>query len=85
VPTESRLLYVRHLEAKGTALFNAVCHTDLEGIVGKWKRGPYLDGRDRTTTWIKVLNPSYSQRAGRDDLFRKRATGRFESTVRGSA
>jgi bifunctional non-homologous end joining protein LigD len=25
---------------------------------------PYLDGRDRKTTWIKVLNPDYSQRAG---------------------
>jgi hypothetical protein len=49
-----------------------VCQKDLEGIVGKWKRGPYLDGRDRSTTWVKVLNPNYSQRAGRDELFRKR-------------
>jgi hypothetical protein len=31
---------------------------DLEGIVAKWKHGPYLDGRDRTTTWCKILNPS---------------------------
>jgi hypothetical protein len=40
--------------------------------VGKWKHGPYLDGRDRNKTWVKVLNPSYSQRAGREELFKKR-------------
>ena len=28
----------------------------------KWKQGPYLDGRDRNTTWVKVLNPDYAQR-----------------------
>jgi ATP-dependent DNA ligase len=33
------------LEADGTGLFAAVCQNDLEGIVGKWKHGPYLDGR----------------------------------------
>jgi hypothetical protein len=49
-----------------------VCQKGLEGIVGKWKHGPYLDGRDRNTTWCKVLNPSYSQRAGRHELFKKR-------------
>jgi hypothetical protein len=43
--------------------------------VGKWKHGPYLDGRNRNTTWIKVLNPGYSQHAGRDELFRKRFAG----------
>ena len=57
VPADSRLLYVRHLQADGTGLFAAVCQNDLEGIVGKWKHGPYLDGRDRKTTWVKVLNP----------------------------
>jgi hypothetical protein len=43
VPADSRLLYVRHLEADGTGLFAAVCQNDLEGIVGKWEHGPYLD------------------------------------------
>jgi bifunctional non-homologous end joining protein LigD len=89
VPADSRLLYVRHLEADGTGLFAAVCQNDLEGIVGKWKRGPYLDGRNRKTTWVKVLNPNYSQRAGRSELFNKTrmttAGGEFESTARGSA
>ena len=45
---------------------------DLEGVVGKRKDGPYIDGRNRSTTWVKVVNPSYSQRAGRDELFKKR-------------
>jgi hypothetical protein len=72
VPADSRLLYVRHLEADGTGLFAAVCRNDLEGIFGKWKHGPYLDGRDRNTTWVKVLNPGYSQRTGRAELFKKR-------------
>jgi bifunctional non-homologous end joining protein LigD len=77
VPADSRLFYVQHLQADGTGLFAAVCQNDLEGIVGKWKHGPYLDGRDRNTTWCKVLNPDYSQRAGRHELFKKRfaATG----------
>jgi bifunctional non-homologous end joining protein LigD len=72
VPADSGLLYVRHLEADGTGLFAAACQNDLEGVVGKWKHGPYLDGRDRKTTWCKVLNPNYSQRGGRDELFQKR-------------
>jgi hypothetical protein len=45
-----------------------VCQKDLGGIVGKWKHGPYLDGRNRNTAWAKVLNPNYSQRTGRDEL-----------------
>jgi bifunctional non-homologous end joining protein LigD len=72
VPPDSRLLYVRHLEADGTGLFAAVCQNDLEGIVAKWKHGPYLDGRNRNTSWCKILNPNYSQREGRHELFRKR-------------
>jgi hypothetical protein len=45
----------------------------LEVIVGKWKHGPYLHGRGRKTAWCKVLNPNYSQRAGRHELFKSRA------------
>jgi bifunctional non-homologous end joining protein LigD len=69
--TDSRLLYVRHLEADGTGLFAAVCQKDLEGIVGKWKHAPYLDGRNRNTTWVKVLNPRGS-REWRPKLRRRR-------------
>jgi bifunctional non-homologous end joining protein LigD len=32
----SRLLYVDHLKARGTALFNAACERDAEGIVAKF-------------------------------------------------
>jgi ATP-dependent DNA ligase len=56
VPADSRLLYVRHLEADGAGLFAVVCQNDLEEIVSKWKHGAYLDRRDRNTTWVKV-NP----------------------------
>jgi bifunctional non-homologous end joining protein LigD len=72
VPADSRLLYVRHLEADGTGLFAAVCENDLEGVVAKRRDGPYLDGRNRDTSWCKILNANYSQRAGRHELFRKR-------------
>jgi bifunctional non-homologous end joining protein LigD len=57
VPADSRLLYTWYLEADGTGLFAAVCQKDLEGVVGKWKHGPYLDDRDRNTTWCKVPEP----------------------------
>ena len=37
-------------------LFAAVCNSDLEGIVAKWKHGRYhSDGRP--TFWLKVRNP----------------------------
>jgi len=51
------------------ALFNAVCQHDLGGIVAKLARS----GCDVTApTWIKVKNPTYSQREGRHDLFERR-------------
>jgi hypothetical protein len=28
----------------------------------------YLNGRNRYTTWVKVLNPNYLQRAGSDEV-----------------
>lgn len=41
---------------------------DLEGIVAKHKFSPYLIGEGETS-WMKVRNASYSQIAGRDELF----------------
>jgi ATP-dependent DNA ligase len=41
---------------------------DLEGIVAKRKSAPYGG-----TGWLKILNPNYSQRAGRAELFKKKA------------
>jgi ATP-dependent DNA ligase len=40
-------------------LFREVCARDLEGIVAKWKHGPYLSGDQ--TSWVKIKNPAYSQ------------------------
>ena len=40
---------------------------DLEGIVAKWKYGPYLDSQQ--TNWVKIRNPAYSQMEGRQEQF----------------
>jgi ATP-dependent DNA ligase len=57
----------QHVQGQGTGLFRAVCESDLEGIVAKWKGGRYGEN------WFKILNPNYSDRAGRDDLFKARS------------
>src|SRR6266496_910541 len=41
----------------------------LEGIVAKRMGRPY----GPETTWFKILNPTYSQKEGRGELFEKRA------------
>jgi bifunctional non-homologous end joining protein LigD len=69
---ESRLRFVDHIEGRGVDLFRLACERDLEGIVGKWRFGRYCsDGR--TTSWVKVKNPDYSQMEGRHELFDARA------------
>jgi bifunctional non-homologous end joining protein LigD len=40
VPAHSRLQYVDHVDASGTAMFQRVCELDLEGIVAKHKFDP---------------------------------------------
>ena len=73
--TESRLLFVDHVERRGRALFNAACERDLEGVVAKWRHGRYeTDGI--TTSWIKIKNPTYSQWTGRRALFEGRSDNR---------
>jgi len=45
-------------------------------IVAKWKSGLYLP--ERPSSWIKIRNRSYSQWAGREELFeRERAATRI--------
>jgi ATP-dependent DNA ligase len=53
-------------------LFQQVCKLDLEGIVAKEteKVAPYISSREETT-WAKILNPNYSQRDGREELFER--------------
>jgi bifunctional non-homologous end joining protein LigD len=60
------LLYASHMERHGVRLFQAICQQDCEGIVGKYKRGTYAA---TPTSWVKILNPSYSQMRGRKEMF----------------
>ncbi len=66
----STLKYVDHIDANGTALFRRVCKLDLEGIVAKQKSAPYVTSREEST-WVKILNPNYSQRERREELFER--------------
>jgi len=70
VPESSPLKYADHVDGSGTALFERVCKLDLEGIVAKHKAAPYVSSREETT-WIKILNPNYSQREDREKLFER--------------
>jgi bifunctional non-homologous end joining protein LigD len=60
------LLYAAHMERHGIRLFQAICQRDCEGIVGKYKRGTYAA---KPVSWVKILNPSYSQMRGRQEMF----------------
>jgi ATP-dependent DNA ligase len=55
----------------GKAAFRAVCDLDLEGIVAKQLADPYSP----RTKWFKILNPKYSQKAGRAELFERHGQG----------
>ena len=62
------LLYVQHFESPGAKVLKQVCAMDLEGIVAKKKSAAYGG-----TGWVEILNPEYSQRDGRAELFKKKA------------
>ena len=78
----SRLLYCDHVEQRGEDLFKLACEHDLEGIVAKHKLSPYVSGEGETS-WIKVRNASYSQIAGRDELFNRDGKRRQEQASDG--
>jgi ATP-dependent DNA ligase len=61
------ILYARHSDRTGKALFDLVCRKDLEGVVAKWRLGAYGQG------WFKIRNSHCSAYEGRHELFRKRA------------
>jgi bifunctional non-homologous end joining protein LigD len=75
VPAASaHVMYVDSIAEQGKELFALACDEDLEGIVGKRARGSYQsDGR--STSWVKIKNPSYSQAEGRADLFDGKGRG----------
>ena len=60
------LLYASHTERQGIRLFQAICQQDCEGIIGKYKRGTYAAW---PTSWVKILNPNYSQKRDRREMF----------------
>ena len=62
------IMYVEHVEETGIALFERVCELDLEGIVAKRRIAPYGRAREEST-WLKITNPGYSQKQGREGLF----------------
>lgn len=64
-----RLLYSDHIDGDGEGLFRLACERDLEGIVAKHQDAPYVP--ERETTWFKIRNRSYSQWAGREELFER--------------
>ena len=72
LPTrDSRLRSLDHLAARGCDLFRMACERDLEGIVAKWGAGTYrTDGR--STSWLKIKNPDYTQMRDRHELFASR-------------
>ena len=71
------------LSATGTGhrLFELMCAHDLEGIVAKRLKDPY----GSRVRWLKIKNPSYSQKEGRRELFDRsmsaRTTGRIGPAV----
>jgi ATP-dependent DNA ligase len=60
------ILYAAHIERRGVDLYRAICQKDLEGIVAKHRNAPYVT---RRATWFKVLNPDYTQKRGRKEMF----------------
>jgi len=78
---DSRLVYMDHVARCGADLFEAVCASDLEGIVAKWKRGRY-DSDGGVTSWLKIRNPNYSQMVERPELFGARQVGAASKRAR---
>jgi bifunctional non-homologous end joining protein LigD len=62
------LLYAVHVPVKGVELFQVICREDLEGVVCKHKLAPYAS---KPQSWFKILNPDYSQKRGRRELFER--------------
>ena len=70
VAADSPPKYADHVDGSGIALYQRRRDLDLEGIVAKLRSAPYVSDRE-SSTWIKILNPRYSQREGREELFER--------------
>ena len=62
------VIYADHIQGTGVVLFQKACELDLEGIVAKHGHDPYSPEQ---TSWFKIRNRSYSQWAGREELFER--------------
>jgi bifunctional non-homologous end joining protein LigD len=60
-----RLQHCEHFVGQGVPLFRAVCEQGLEGIIAKRLADPY----NSRAKWWKTLNPNYTLKEGRADLF----------------
>ena len=56
---------VSYVDRGALKLFELVKKGDLEGLVVKRKDGKYT----HQTLWYKILNPTYTQKAGRQEFF----------------
>ncbi len=68
----SCVLRAEHVLERGVDLFRLACERDLEGIVAKQAQSPYGLIGDRSP-WLKIKNRTYSQRAGRHEMFTRSA------------
>lgn len=66
IKARAGLLFAEQIQGKGVELFQAICARDIEGIVAKHRLGPY---EAKPVTWFKVLNPDYTQKRGRREMF----------------
>jgi len=58
---------VSYVDRGALKLFELVKKGDLEGLVVKRKDGKYT----QRTLWYKVLNPTYTQKTGRQEFFQR--------------
>jgi bifunctional non-homologous end joining protein LigD len=83
MPTvESHVRYASHVERRGTALFDAACRRDLEGIVAKWRDGTYRNSERGAPPWSReakyLLTGLLSCRCGAGMEARSRPSVRAE-------
>ena len=58
---------VSYVDRDAPKLFELIKKNDLEGLVVKRKDGKYA----QHTLWYKILNPTYTQKAGRQEFFQR--------------
>ena len=72
-------MFAEAVTGKCRDLFRLACERDLEGVVAKLASGTYqTDGR--STSWVKVKNPEYSQAEGRAEFFENRRKTKHQPT-----